>query len=204
MAEVLKYTVPILTFILGTIYSYYYNKNVHKKTYRAFPHIEDSYMYLDMSNNVLKDASKVYMAGDYAILSKQPSFLKLDASFIKVTNLGPGHMVNSNFTITTITTDQKEEWIFKVHVPMIRKDEVIFIPTVAKDMINKRVITGRVHVSYLTHQGESMEYVKKLDKINDKDTDILESLHVKNYSKVETIYKYKGKDSLFVYAKPEK
>ncbi|NGY87987.1 hypothetical protein F6Y05_33675 (plasmid) [Bacillus megaterium] len=153
----------------------------------------------------MKENTRLYMSGDYSKLARDE---KVDNQakiiYLKVTNLGPGHMINCDFNIKTSSTDLTTEWDFKVHVPIIRKDEVILIPTVKESMSNIRLSTKSVNINYLTHSQEEMEYNQKLEKVNKDSTLIKDSLHVnksknkKFFRRSKVLYEYEGKIAFYI------
>ncbi|NGY87958.1 hypothetical protein F6Y05_33520 (plasmid) [Bacillus megaterium] len=212
LLDILKMVVP---FLLGTSYSVFNNISQKKESNRAFPYVEEAYFPIDLKEIKVKENTRLYMSGDYSKLARDE---KVDNQakiiYLKVTNLGPGHMINCDFNIKTSSTDLTTEWDFKVHVPIIRKDEVILIPTVKESMSNIRLSTKSVNINYLTHSQEEMEYNQKLEKVNKDSTLIKDSLHVnksknkflKFFRRSKVLYEYEGKNSLFTYldAKKEK
>lgn len=204
--EILRIVVPIATFMLGTLYSIFNNSSQKKLANRCFPHTEEAYLPIDLNKIEIQSGTKMYYAGDYAeIFNDKNTDKSATITYLKLTNSGPGHMLNCNLDIVVSTTDFHNEWSFKVHVPFIKKDEMILIPTLKRDMLNKEVLTKSISVRYLTHSREKMDYSIKLIRINEDSTDIDESLHVMKFKWIKRkIYRYKGKNSLFVYTNIKK
>ncbi|MEP9409717.1 hypothetical protein ABKP09_25940 [Peribacillus frigoritolerans] len=198
--DMIKIGIPLLTFFLGTLYSIFNNKRQQKKAIRAFPQVQEAYYPIDLKEVNIKEKTKVYMNGDYAKISrKHTTILNAEIIYLEVTNLGPGHMINCNFSIKVSSTDDKKEWDFDVHVPLIKKDETILIPNVTEDMNQTEIITKRVTIKYLTHAQEEMKYDMSLTKIGEDFTQITDSLHVSRKFRQEKVFSYQGRNSLFVY-----
>lgn len=208
--DIVKIVVP---FLLGTSYSIFNNMNQKKESNRAFPFVEEAYYPIDLNEIKVKENTKLYMNGDYSkIANNEKINRQTTIVYLKVTNLGPGHMVNCDFYIKTSSTDFTTEWDFKVHVPIIKKDEVILIPTIKESMRNKSITTKDVNIKYLTHSQEKMEYNQQLEKVNDDSTLIKDSLRVhksnnkflKFFKRSKVLYEYEGKNSLFTYLNAKK
>jgi len=210
--DILKMVVP---FMLGTSYSIFNNISQKKVSNRAFPYVEEAYYPIDLNEIKVKENTRLYICGDYSKIARNKEVdNQTKIIYLKVTNLGPGHMVNCDFNIKTSSTALTTEWDFIVHVPIIRKDEVILIPTVKEEMNKIRIATKSVNIKYLTHSQEEMEYNQHLEKVNEDSTLIKDSLHVnksknkflKFFKRSKVLYEYEGKNSLFIYldAKKEK
>lgn len=199
--EIIKVIVPIITFILGTVISLFNIKSQKKLSNRCYPSIEEAHLPIALSEVDIAPGTKMYLTGDYARIHDSATTNKSnDITYLKITNLGPGNMMNCNVNVVISTTDLKEEWHLKIHVPLIRKDEMILIPTVKMSMLNKRVITNRVLIDYLTQSNEKMRYTLKIQSVNDDSTSIKEILQVYVFKWFrKKIYSYQGKNSLFIY-----
>ncbi|MFE0508186.1 hypothetical protein [Peribacillus butanolivorans] len=203
-AEILRVIVPIITFFLGTIYSIFTSRKQRKVNNRAFPHVEEVVYELDLSDNNLKETSKLYMCGDYADIMQD---LSIDKStkimYIQVTNLGPGHMLNCNVNVEAVNEDNSKRWPFSFHIPYIKKDEMILVPIIHRGMKEIRAFIDVINIKYQTLDRENMEYAFQTTKINQSDTNIKETLHYKSWFIRKNIYKFKGRKSLSLFVRPK-
>jgi hypothetical protein len=195
--ETLKVIIPILTFLAGLLFSAYIGRKQKISINRAFPSVDEVYATIDPSMLKVKDNTRLYLIGDYEEIRKLDP--KAVIIYVKVTNLGPGHMINCNYTINVMTTDKKSNWEFTGHIPLISKDEYLFIPVVNKEMNSRTVILKKVSIEYMTQAREKMIYEQTLQYIDDDNIKIEEELCVKKFIFDERLYSYEGKNSTFLY-----
>lgn len=198
--DIWKVIVPIITFLLGILYSFFTGRRQQKLNNRSFPYVDEIYLPFDLSDLKVLENTKLYLTGDYSeLMNSRHVDKRAEIVYVKIANYGPGHMVNCDLKIKVVSTDGTKNWNFDVHIPLIIKDEYVLIPVVNKEMNHTMIILGQVQIAFRTYSNERMLYTQTLNKINETTTDIKEKLIVYKFFKHEKVYEYKGRNSLFVY-----
>ncbi|WDV05053.1 MULTISPECIES: hypothetical protein [Lysinibacillus] len=199
--ETLRILIPIITFIGGIIFTLLNTRNQRKLSNRCYPSITEAYFPFDLSKINIDSGTKMYYCGDYADLFNSDDVDKTSKIiYVKLANLGPGHMLNCNIDVKISTTDFSEEWDMNLCVNLIRKDELILIPTVKESMLDKEIILKSIVIEYLTAFGEKMKYTYWVNNIEKDKTIIKDTLQIIKYKWFKKkVYSFKGKSSLFVF-----
>ncbi|MGO4496397.1 hypothetical protein AB4114_10925 [Paenibacillus sp. 2RAB27] len=194
-----KIATPIITFSLGSLFSYFLAKRQVRVNLRAMPHIDNLYLPIpfDETYYKVKENTKLYVVGDYDDV-RGP-----EAIYLRVTNLGPGHMVNCKVRITVNMEGHNEDLRFNVNVPIISKDEYVLIPVVDKAMSGRKCLVTETMINYYTQLGEKFYFEEKTTKIDNKSI-ISTKVILNDIFLDKTILEFEGENNTFIHLNSKK
>lgn len=178
--------VPFITFFLGRIGSY----KDRILEYRTFLDV-DELMAKNKLENLpnLKNGTKLIIPKEYKSLEEeingQIKLNKYDSntkfSYLKIRPLGKSIITSGWLKVEMRSTKGIEKWYLICSLPIIEKDEEVYIPTDRIDKLNIEYYIAEVTVKYQTQAGEKLLFKRSSRRNKNNETVVKDSHSVKKW-----------------------
>ncbi|MFD6206744.1 hypothetical protein [Peribacillus sp. NPDC060253] len=179
--------VPFITFYLGRLGSY----KDRKLKYRTFLDVDElvaKYRLENLPN--LKNGTKLIIPKEHKSLEEeindQIKQRKYDSNntlnYLKISPLGESIITSGWLKVEMRSTKEKEKWYLVCSLPIIKKDEEVYIPTDQIDKLNYEYYISEIKVKYQTQAGEKLLFKRSSRKNKKNETVVKDSHGVKKWN----------------------
>lgn len=192
----------VITFIISTFYTIYRDNMQRKIEKRAYLRIDDIYdSEYKLQNLDVEGYKKIIITPNYEeILDNNP--YDRTFNFIRIKNLGPGHIINFNIKITMKLVVNDKKWVINAFVPFIEEKEEIYICVDSLQYPNEFCIMEKIEAEYNTIVGEKMKYVSNVRKEGEENI-VNEIYFIKRFCRYKELNKICGKRVEWILTKPK-
>ncbi|MDG4655547.1 hypothetical protein P6P90_04755 [Ectobacillus antri] len=201
--------VPFITFFLGRLGS---NKD-RKLKYRTFIDIDEIVANYKLKNLPdVKNGTKLIIPEEYKGLEKEVDarikrneLISTKFNFLKIKPLGESIVTSGWISIKMRSTTGKERWSLSTSLPIISKDEEIYLPTDRLDKLNVEYYLEEIKIKYQTQVGEKLIFKSTRRKNKGNETVVKDSHSVKRFLLFSyDIQNSKGKNAEWIFLNNEK
>lgn len=198
--------VAFITFFLGRLGTYK-DRKLKYRTYLETDEIKATYKLKNHLSNI-EDGTRLVIPKEYKdleeVIKAQIKRGEYDSTnewnYFKIQPMGESIIPSGSLNLTMRSTEGKNIWHLTCSLPLIGKEEAIYIPTDRLGRMGIEYYIAEIKIMYQTQSGEKLLYKSSRRKNSKGETVITESHSVKKYKLYySSIHSSKGSNMEWIF-----